>query len=166
MVRGRCLERALSWGESRLRWESIAESQLFPSPSFIKLSLELGEGRLQQPSQLTLLHSTWCELSYRYFRKLFAVMYCRQFGQFDYSSQGYDQQGGMYPGAQQQQQAGYAGTIMTPDPVNYASDATDDFENEPPLMEGERISREVRKLAITANVSLHLLSDKYNIFFV
>lgn len=93
-------------------------------------------------------------------------MYCRQFGQFDYSSQGYDQQGGMYPGAQQQQQAGYAGTIMTPDPVNYASDATDDFENEPPLMEGERISREVRKLAITANVSLHLLSDKYNIFFV
>ena len=39
------------------------------------------------------------------------------------------------------QQSGYAGTIMTPDPVNYNAEATDDFENEPPLMEGTTITK-------------------------
>ena len=63
-----------------------------------------------------------------------------QFGQFDYS-----QSGGQGYGGEQQQYGGgpptqspYVGSIMTPDPVNMysAPDGVDDFENEPPLMEG------------------------------
>ena len=57
----------------------------------------------------------------------------RKFGQFDYSQQGgYEQPSGPYA-----QQPGYVGTIMTPDPVSYNAESTDDFENEPPLMEGK-----------------------------
>ena len=61
-----------------------------------------------------------------------------QFQQFDYSQNvGYsqDQYGG---GQQMASSAGvpYSGTIMTPDPVTpYSTNTTDDFENEPPLME-------------------------------
>ena len=66
-------------------------------------------------------------------------IFFRQFGQFDYSGQGgYDQTSVPYGGVQQ---SGYAGTIMTPDPVNYNAEATDDFENEPPLMEGTTITK-------------------------
>ncbi len=72
------------------------------------------------------------------------LLYFSQFGQFDYSQQGgYDpsqQQGAPNIYSQQQDQmysGGYTGTIMTPSPVTYNTESPDDdFENEPPLMEG------------------------------
>ena len=63
-------------------------------------------------------------------------LHCRQFGQFDYNQQGYDyQQGGQgYAG-----EAQYAGSIMTP-ATTYTeqpdSQGADNYEDEPPLMEG------------------------------
>ena len=73
-------------------------------------------------------------------------LFCSQFGQFDYSQQGgYDpsQQGAPNIYSQQQDQM-YTGTIMTPSPVNYNTESPDDdFENEPPLMEGMDYPRTV-----------------------
>ena len=59
----------------------------------------------------------------------------QQFGQFDYADTtgGYSQTSYMTPS----NAGGYSGSIMTPDPVRSYDSApgTEDFENEPPLME-------------------------------
>ena len=61
--------------------------------------------------------------------------HCRQFGQFDYSQQGYDYNQGVpgYGGPT------FAGSIMTP-AASYTdqpdTQGGDNFEDEPPLMEG------------------------------
>lgn len=65
-------------------------------------------------------------------------MNCRQFGQFDYS-QGY----GSEQAYSAPQSNMYTGSIMTPDmSASYASpSSSDSYEDEPPLLEGESISR-------------------------
>ena len=67
---------------------------------------------------------------------------CRQFAQFDYNqSPGgggtYPDSGGYY--AQPSQTSPYTGSIMTPDavPAYNNSPTEEDYENEPPLLEGE-----------------------------
>ena len=67
----------------------------------------------------------------------------RQFGQFDYPQGGGGGQAG-YGEQYGAPQASYTGSIMTPDPVSVFSsgDASEDFENEPPLMEGIGLSNQ------------------------
>jgi len=60
---------------------------------------------------------------------------CRQFGQFDYSSQGYGVDSGYSP---QGGQAGYNPSILTPDQSTFSAPPQgDNYDDEPPLMEGE-----------------------------
>ena len=74
-----------------------------------------------------------------------ALFICRQFGTYDYS------QGQNYPAQSYYppQQSAFSGTILTPGntganlrgvPAQFG-DVDDDFENEPPLLEGEGSSK-------------------------
>lgn len=66
------------------------------------------------------------------------ALFDRQFGQFDYTQSGPSSP--QYPDASYYPPAAntYTGSIMTPDVNTQYAGETSDFENEPPLMEGNQ----------------------------
>ena len=76
----------------------------------------------------------------------------RQFGQFDYS-QGYGQGYGSDSQYMAPQQTPYNPTIMTPDQSAYAAkEDPNNFEDEPPLMEGKNSVKTLESNKIESKV--------------
>lgn len=73
---------------------------------------------------------------------------CRNFGQFDYSQTAQGHYDPLY------QPTAYTGNIMTPEAPPVYSVDPEDFENEPPLMEGESPTLILGRFTVVSFLSL------------